>query len=68
VAYLKIPLRATVLSGLTTIPYWIVLSAALKSDLDIGMKGIVVRIWMILLNATRCPVTAIATYSANKRR
>lgn len=65
--HLKIPLRATVLSGLTTSPYWLVLSAALKSDLDFGAKGIVVRSWMTFLNATRCPITALATYSANKK-
>lgn len=63
----KIPIRATVLSALSVVPYILVLVAIFALNLTYVERGIAVRIVFHIVDMIRCPLTTLVTFASNKK-
>ena len=62
----KVPVRATILSALSVVPYVIVLATIYGFDLTIVQRGSAIRYLFHILDTVRCPLTALVTFKSNK--
>ena len=62
----KVPVRATILSALSVVPYVIVLTTIYGFDLTVVQRGSAIRFLFHILDTIRCPLTALVTFVSNK--
>ena len=63
-----IPIRATILSAMSVVPYLLVLAAIFGSDLTAVERGSAVRILFHVIDVFRCPLTAVVIFASNRRQ
>jgi hypothetical protein len=64
----KIPIRATILSACSVVPYLLILNVVYFSHLNKIAAGVATHVVLQLLVALRCPLTAIVTFKFDKKQ
>jgi uncharacterized membrane protein (GlpM family) len=64
----EIPIRATILSAMSVIPYFLVLVALFLLDLSVDERGLVVRLLFYVLVVCRCPLTTFVIFATNRQQ
>ena len=63
----EIPVRATIFSGLSVVPYVLVLAAIFNLRISYLVRGAIVRTLFQLLDIFRCPLTSALIFASNRR-
>ena len=64
----EIPIKATVLSAMSVVPYLLVLVALFVLDLTAVERAIAVRLLFQVLDVFRCPLTTLIIFASNKKQ